>query len=336
LPDSATSALFTLVATDVCAIAVYTADEGIMYQQPTWGAHGGPLLVSAGANEGDVTLARWTPPAGEGGKITITKSNVTAKIPKGAFAGAEALDLGFRAGTAISYSGAFPNTAGELIISVNGAGDERYPVNGLFSMAVIPAAGGSGRLVYTGLSPVGDAAAGANGLYAADDCSGSFTPKGACAAPIKVAAWGDNSGPAVADTQGNVIVVMTNNAGDQVGRAFAASAIAKGASATDGDELFTLPGFGQALGVIAPTATDPGIVAFQPSDAMSFEALDITEIHYSVTAGKVSADGKPSTLVTFPMKNTPVALLTDPQDHLWVGVPTMAGTTFAVLARKPK
>jgi hypothetical protein len=343
LPDAATTALFTLGASDLCAIAVLTSDGAIGYTQPTWGAHGGPLLVTQGPGDGEVTLDRWTPPSGASGKLTIESTTLAAKIPAGAFVGGEALDLGFRAGTAISYSGAFPDTAGELIIASGASTDERYPVNALFSMVVLPNASdaASGRIAYTGISTLGDATPGANALYAADDCAGSFLPNGepACGMPIEVSAWGDASGPAVSDTLGDVFVVMTNFAGDQIGRAFAADAIAEGAPATTGDVLFTLNGFGQSLAALAPEATTPGIVAFQPSDSSTFEALDVLEIRYSVKDGKVTAESSPKPLLTFPAPNTAVAMLTDPEGHLWVGVPVQDGgkttTTFVVLARKP-
>lgn len=343
LPDSATASLFTLSADDLCAVAVYTAAGAIAYQQPTWGAHGGPLLVTQGPGDGEVTLARWTPPNGAEGEMTIATETFDAKIPPGAFAGAEALDLGFRSGTAVSYSNAFPDTSGELVILGGASAEERYPVNGIFSMLALPAAGGdmTGRLAYTGLSLLGDAAAGTNGLYAADDCDGSLLPGAdpACAAPIEVAAWGDASGPVVSDSQGNAFVVMTNFAGDQVARAFAGAKITEGAPPTDGDELFTLDGFGQSLAAIAPSGAAPGIVAFQPSDAMSFEALDVLQIRYSASGQAITAQDPPAALLTFPSPNTPVALITDPQDRLWVGVPVIDGgattTTFVVLTRKP-
>lgn len=340
LPASAYEALFTLGAPDLCAFAVYTAEGSISYQQPTWGSHGGPLLVEAGAGAGEVTLSRWSPPAGAEGAITIAGTTIDAGVPAGAFVGGAAVDLGFRPGTAISYSGAFPATEGEIVVVDGDDTSERYPVNGVFSMALL-AAGGSGRILHTGFSPLGDDALGANGLYAADDCAMTFDPGAdpSCADPIQVAAWGDASGPAVADSQGNVFAVMTSFSGDQVARAFAASTVAEGAAPALGDELFALPGFGLGLAAIAPSDGAPGIVAFQPSDGMTFEALDVLQIRYTAAGDTVTADGAPSPLLTLAAPNTPVAMLTDPQDRLWVGFPTgTAGNpemTFVVLGRKP-
>ena len=336
LPASAYESFFTLAASDLCALAVYTAEGSINYQQPTWGSHGGPLLLSAGANEGEVELTRWTPPEGAEGAMTITSKTVDAGVPAGAFVGGVAADLGFRPGTAVSYSGAFPDTQGELIIVDGDDTSERYPVNALFSMAVLPS-GRSGRIAHTSLSPLGDNQPGANGLYAADDCMMTFDPGAdpSCSDPIQVAAWGDASGPAAADAQGNFFVVMTSFSGDQEARGFAAGTIAEGAAATSGDELFTLPGFGVTLAAIAPSGSAPGIVAFQPSDGSTFEALDAVQIRFTVANDQVTVDGAPTELLKLATPNTPLSMLTDPQDRLWVGVPTGTGTTFVVLGRKP-
>lgn len=336
LPASAYESLFTLAATDLCAFAVHTAQGSINYQQPTWGSHGGPLLVGPGAQDGEVELARWSPPSNPQGAMTIATTTIAAGIPAGVFVAGVALDLGFRPGTAVSYAGAFPDTEGELIVIDGDDTSERYPTNALFSAALIAGAQ-SGRVVHSGLSPLGDAAPGANGLYAADDCAMTFDPGAdpSCSDPIQVAAWGDASGPVAADSQGDVFAVMTSFSGDQVGRAFARDAVAKGATPTEGDTLFSLPGFGQSLAAIAPADSAPGIVAFQPSDGTTFEALDVLQIRFTVAGGTVTPDGDPTTLLTMATANTPVAMLTDPEDRLWVGVSTATGTTFVVLGRKP-
>ena len=78
-----------------------------------------------------------------------------------------------------------------------------------------------------------------------------------------------------------------------------------------------------------------GIVAFQPSDGTTFEALDVLQIRFTVAGGTVTPDGDPTTLLTMATANTPVAMLADPEDRLWVGVSTATGTTFVVLGRKP-
>jgi len=343
LPGSVHASLLTIAATDLCAIAVYTLDGTIEYQQPTWGEHGGPLLIEPGPRGGQVTLLRWTPPDGPEGAMTLAKTTLDANLPADAFAGVEALDLGFRPGTAFSYSLPFPDTKGELVVADGAATSERYPVNGLFSMAALATPGGGGRVVYTGLSPLGDDNLGPSALYAADDCAGDFVPMGepACKGPIEVAAWGDSSGPVARDAQGNVFALMFNFSGDQVARAFASSTIAFGAAPTEGDALFEIAGFGLGLAAIAPTESAEGIVAFQPADAMTFEALDVLQIRYTATNDTVTAPEPPEVLFSLPLQppataKPSVGMLTDPLDHLWVGVPTATGTTFVVIARKPQ
>src|SRR5262245_20438525 len=74
LTEASYASFFTISATDLCAVAMYTADAKIAYQQPTWGSHGGPLLVEAGPGDGQVTLVRWAPPSGAEGKITTSNA----------------------------------------------------------------------------------------------------------------------------------------------------------------------------------------------------------------------------------------------------------------------
>lgn len=339
LPESAYASLFTLGPSDLCAVAVYTADTVVAYQQPTWGAHGGPLLLSAGPGTGEITLARWTAPSGSEGAMTVAKTTIGAKLPDGAFVGGEALDLGYRPGTLIAYTNAFPDTSGEVIVVNGSSADERYGVNGFFSAAVLPDGASGGRLLHTSLSPL-NADAAVNGLYAADDCDGSFVPGGsACGDPQQIAAWGDASGPVVVDAQGNVLVLMSSFAGTQEARWFAASEIAKGGAASSGVPLFIAEGFGLSLAAIGPTDAGEGIAAFQPSDASSFEALDVLHVRYSVDSGALTASD-PAPLLALKTANTPVALFADPAGRLWAGVSNLdsggnaVSTTFVVLARK--
>ena len=344
LPESSYAALFTLGASDLCAVAVYEAATTIAYQQPSWGEHGGPLLVAAGPGGGEVTLSRWSPPGSAEGAMAVTTKTIDAQIPDGAFAGAQAIDIGFRPGTLISYVGAFPDTSGELVVATDAGTDERYPMNGLFSIAVVPGAEAtSGRVVHTGLSPLGDEAAGANGLHAADDCDGDLAPNGGgtCAEPIQIDAWGDASGPVVTDSAGNVIALMSNFAGDQEARFFAAEEIAEGGGASAGAPLFTADGFGLSLAAMGPTDALEGIAAFQPSDSTTFQALDVLYVRYSAASGSVVAS-EPAPLLTLKAVGAPVALLTDPEGRLWAGVSILdeqgspVSTTFVVLARKPE
>src|SRR4029078_4745702 len=96
-----------------------------------------------------------------------------------------------------------------------------------------------------------------------------------------------------------------------------------------------LPGFGQSLAAIAPSAAGDGIVAFQPSDGKTFEAQDVLQLRYKVVAAKIIAQGMPTPLLSMDMANKPAVMLVDPQERLWVGVASGDGSVFVVLARKP-
>ncbi|MGK3986787.1 hypothetical protein WME99_27315 [Sorangium sp. So ce136] len=329
-------ALFSLVDPAWCAVSVYTTDEEIGFSSVTWGRHGGPMFARSDA-EGAVEIVRLTPPVGASGALTAARTKVDAGIPAGAFFGGQALDLPFFDWTAISWTSAFPDTLGELQLVEDGAVAERYEVNGFFSAAAV-----EGRLLYTGLSPLGEPAAGSSGLYAADRCGAAgqdarLAPEGdaSCAAPAAVATWGDNSGAIAADQRGDVFAVLASADGQQEARGFAAGAIARGAGPTDGDVLFTLPGGGMSLAALAPAQGAPGLVVFQPTDPATYEALAPIAVTFGDDGDRVRADGSPAPLVELAKAGTSLSLLTDEANRLWIGGPLPdGGFLFAVAARR--
>lgn len=334
--------LFTIEGSDRCAVAVYDAAVDLGgYMAPTWGRHGGPLTANPGAG-GNVDVTRWDVPAGATGALTPKKETVSVGVPMGAFLGAQAIDLPFFDWTAVSWTGAFPSTEGEVVLAEGAAIKERYDVQSFFSGAAVSDGASQGRLLYTGLSPIEDPMASKNALYAADSCGtkgagARLLPEGdpACGPPFEVAAWGDGSGPVAADSDGNVFVVMSDFVGgDQEARGFAAAKVSRGAPATPGDTLFTLPGFGMSLAALAPADTAPGVLAFQPSDAMT-GGLDVIGQRYSAAGGAITAGGAPEPLLKLAKLGTSIVLMTDDQGRLWAGGPGASGTRFVVLDRTP-
>ncbi|AUX45622.1 uncharacterized protein SOCE26_071170 [Sorangium cellulosum] len=330
-------ALFSLADPGWCAVAVYRTDEELGYASLTWGRHGGPMLVRNDA-QGAVEIVRLTPPDGADGELAAARSTIDVDIPEGAFLGGQALDLPFFGWTAISWTSAFPDTLGELLLlDERAAAAARYEVNGLFAAAAV-----EGRFLHTGLSPLGDPAAGPNGLYAADTCGAAgqdarLLPEGdsSCAAPAAVAAWGDNSGPVAADLRGNVFAVLPSSDGAQQARGFAAGAVARGAGPAEGDVLFTLPGVGTGLAAIAPEGNAPGLLVFQPASIDPYEALAPVAVPYSADGSRVQTDGEPRTFIELATPGTSVSLLTDEKNHLWIGGPLPdGGFLFAVAARR--
>jgi hypothetical protein len=343
LDGSAFASLFTIADPSYCAVAVYEADESLVVpstmvpQFPSWGSHGGPLWFVPDASGGGVTLERWKAPSGATGKLTKTTAHVDAMIPDGAFAGAQAIDTPFFGWTAISWTGAFPDTKGKITMIANGAIAASYDVNGAYALAAVGDAT-SGRLLYTGLSPIGMPTLNTNGFYAADACSMPKPDLGAgtgCSASAEVAAWGDSSGPVAVDRDGNAFVVLASfSSGDQEARGFAAAEVARGAKPADGASLFMLPGFGSSLAAITPKDGKPGALVFQPFDSMA-KPLDVIAQPYTASAS-VSAQGTPGKLLAMPA-GAPVSLslMTDDQDRLWVAASQDTTTTFVVIARKP-
>lgn len=346
LEPSTYAALFTIEDSALCAVAVYTADEIISSYEsaPTWGSHGGLLTVAKGAAMGSLALARWKAPSGASGALTKEKALIAAAIPGEWFAGAQAFDLPFFGWTAASWSAQFPATGGEALLLNGNAVAERYDVNSFFSVVGVGATS-EGRMLYSGLSALDMPGDSKNGLYAADSCGTAaqmprLVPNGdaTCKAPSVVASWGESSGPVAVDGAGNVFAVMTSfSSGDQEARGFEASTVARGAPATDGVTLFKMPGFGSALAAIAPDEGGVGLLAFQPSDATTFAALDVIAQRYSATAGALKTEGNTSVLLKLTEAGTLLTLTADDQNRLWIGGPNGAsGTLIVVLARAPK
>jgi hypothetical protein len=340
LDASAIADVLTIKDPALCAIARYDASEELGFNGPSWGAHGGPLTVRAGMN-GTFDLVRWTPPADTKGALTKQEVNVDGKIPMGAFLGAQAVDLPFFGWTALAWTGAFPDLAGELLLVKGSVVDKRYATNGAYAIGASSAANMQGRVLLTGLSAVGDAKAGANALFAADTCgTGALLPgmDATCKAPITVATWGDSSGPIAVDHAGNAFVVMSSFDDTQEARGFDAASIARGAAPTEGLKLFTIPGFGTNLAALAPTATAPGIVAYQPTNGTTFLPEDVLAQQYTATGGKLAAMGAPTTLLQAATMSAMLYVMVDDQDRLWVGTDKAApttGATYVVLARTP-
>jgi hypothetical protein len=335
LDPSAFSLAFTIADASFCAVAVYTAPEAFGYQAPTWGSHGGPLVVQPAATGTGVTLERWTAPTGNTGAMTVQTTSVAAALPASTFIGAQALDLPFFGWTAISWTNAFPDSTGQFEMIVSGAIATSYTANGPYGVAAVPAASSLGRLLYTGLSPLGMPTTSVPGLYAADACSSPAQALGTgtgCAAPALVAAWGDSTGPVATDSNGDVFAVMPTVAtGMQEARGFLASSVASGAAATPGVSLFTMAGSSFSLAALAPSAGDPGLVIFQPDDS-SYTPIDVIAQKFT-TSSSLVAMGTPTKLLSV-APGQGLSFLVDGSQRLWVAVSGTSSSKYVLLARQ--
>jgi hypothetical protein len=331
LDPSSYDDLFTITDPTICAIAVRELDLAYDYQVAamTWGEyHHGPLIVTAGTNAGDVSLLRAS--IADDTSMALDTQNVAAGIPAGAYLGNQALDLGFFNWTAISWTGPAPSTEGQLILLDGTTVATSYAANGPYALAAVADDANTGRLLYSGLSAIDDATGGRNGLYAADSCgtTGPTAALGTCAPGVAVDTWGDASGPITVDAAGNAFAVMpTFSADTQQARGFTRSDIQRGAPASMGSIFFTISGFGSALAAMAPSGTDPGVLAFQPADPMPLDVLEVT-----YTAALVP--DTPHTLLTLTSAGTALGMTNDDQGQIWVAGPRGAKTAFVVLARK--
>lgn len=354
LPTSGADGLdayFTLMDGKKCVVAQYDVPTAPVMTL-TWGRHGGPLGFD-GSDASSLKVVRWKAPAATTGTLTKTEeAHAVTAVPSGAFFGTQALDLPFFDWTAISYTTIATASAGELLLVTSAGGDavQRYDVNGFFSETVVGTS--SGRLFYTGLSPLSTSASTTNagGLYFADSCgtassSPRLTPAGdaTCAAPALFATWqAGTSGSVAIDGRDDVFAILSTFGGNEELRAIHNSFAARGGTATGGTMLFTDTNYTSEL------AADGKTVYFQPNDpTVAFPAppgLDVQAIAYSVddTAKTVSASGSAKTFLKLAKAGTAVALLVDDLGRLWVGVAKAtsgdAGPTssiFFVLGDKP-
>ena len=343
LDPSMYSTYFTIAYSTFCAVALYTAPEGLNSQAPTWGSHGGPLVVqpaasgAAGGSGTGVTLERWTAPTGSSGAMTVQTTAVASVVPAGAYLGFQALDLPFFGWTALSYTNT--DFTGKIAMVASGAVATAYDAYGVYSVAAVPAASSVGRLLFTGLGAVGSTTSGTNGLYQADACASPSQGLGTgtgCSASALVAGWGQASGPVATDSAGDVFAVMSSYsgaaAGTQEARGFLASSVARGAAATTGVTLFTIGGYGSSLAALSPTATGPGVLVFQPNDSTTYSPLDVIEQKFT-TGNSLAAMGGQPTLLTVANAQA-LSFLVDGSERLWVAASGTSSTTYVVLARK--
>jgi hypothetical protein len=258
-------------------------------------------------------------------------------VPPGAYLGPAAIDLPFFSWTAISWAGPAPSTTGAVVVTANGSNAGSYSVNGPYWLAGVSDGQGQGRLLFTGLSPLGSPATNANGLYAADACATPSQQLGAgtgCSPSALISSWDELPGPLAVDKQGNAFAVSTSfTSGNQEARGFLAAEVARGQGPAAGVPLLTLSGFSGGLAAITPTATAAGLLVFQPFDATTFLPLDVVEQSYSA-GSSIAAIGTPTTLLHVATGVTSgFPLMTDDTDRLWVAFSGATSTTYVVLAR---
>ncbi len=334
-------AIFTLQDSSKCLVGQYSvAATGLAGL--TWGRHGGPLGLDS-STATSPTIVRYQVPAAATGAITTTKQALTPpSLPSTVYWGSQAVDLPFFGWTAIAYTGSGTAFPGELLLTDASSNLTRYDVNGLFDMNAVGLSGG--RLLYTGLSPIGTTTSATNtgALYAADACgSASSSPRlvpngdATCKAPAAISSWqSGSSGPVTKDVAENVFAILMTYGASQELRGFEASTIAHDAAPTAGDTLATLTGGGSEL------AADGKSLYFQPDDASTYAALDVVAIDYTVNAAtKKLTAATPRGFLKLVKAGTAASLVTDTSGRLWVVVAKPGSTTeswmFVVRSKNP-
>ncbi|MCC6522353.1 MAG: hypothetical protein IT373_06815 [Polyangiaceae bacterium] len=326
-------AVLALDEPGLCVVGRYTAPFEVSYAlSPTWGRHGGPLVVRPGGAPGAAELVRLDVPATQTGALVPLATEIPLDIVASGsvYLGAVAVDLPFGDWTLLSWTGDFGTSDGEVLMVSGTSVATRFAVQGFFDGVGLGAPSG-GRLLYTGLGALAATPAPASpAVYAADFCA----PLDLCAA-LPVATFGEANGPVAADEHGHVFAVETRfSSGDFTVRGFAASTVGVGAPPTDGVDLLTMPGFGSELAAMGEGAGAPGLVLFQPFDPVSYTALDVVGVRYITSGALVGTVGPAHDAIVLTTPGTSVSLMSDTVGRLWLGAVTAPGeTTFFVVAR---
>lgn len=334
LSEGAHEDVFTILQLDVCVVSKYDAALEVGFaSSPTWGTHGGPLTAHYDLTTDEATISRWVVPPQPTGTLTQLSTALSLDISAGpVFFGAQAVDVPFYPWTLLSWTGDFGTSDGELIAVLGNTVAERWPVAGMFAAVGLGEPFGDGRVLHNSLTALQDAGGTLeSATYAADFCGGPVSCGNG-----RVTAWGEANGPLATDTAGNVFSLQTwFSTNEQSLRAFEATTISPLAASTEGSVLLTMPGFGSELAAMGPTATEPGILFFQPYDGVSFEALDVIALPYHSTHTTVAPAGAVVVALHLQTPNTPVTLMSDHEGRLWVGIVAGVGqTTFYVLDRR--
>jgi hypothetical protein len=356
LDPSEYASFFSITDPKLCVVAIYESEVSVGFDftlnfnvAPTWGRHGGPMIVLPTADGTGAEIVRLTPPATATGTLMAATTTAAGVTTEDVYLGSQAIDLPFFNWTLLSFTSAFQMPGGGIVLLQGGTIAKQYPTNGFFAAAALGQPCEPGRLVYTGLRVLADdTAPGAEataGVYAADSCGtdGSderLVPMDGetdCAAPLAVDLWGNASGPLAADTAGHVVAVSTLYSTEgpvSEVRGFAAKQIERGAPATVGTTLFSTAGAGTSIASLAPVATDTGIVAFQPNTE-TFEALDVVGQRFSVVSGKLQPSGASSTLFALATPGTAVSMFNDIHGRMWLAANNPTGlASFFVVTRK--
>jgi hypothetical protein len=315
---------FSVEGDDLCLVRVVDA-PGLSLAAygatPTWGRHDGLLtLATRGAS---LTRTRWSLDGdllvgAEDPSVTI------ADLPGDAFWGGLTVDSDVAAEYSVAgWSGQDFFNDGELVgFGAAAVQVSRGNATGVFGVVTV-----GQRVLYTGLSPVGGPAEGRPGLYAAELASAASGFEGS----TLVDEFGQATGPLALDADGRLFAIMTNfGDGTQEVRTYAAADVDSASPPVVGASFATLDGYGDALAALAPTASAPGLLVFQPNDAAG--------PHQPVVLWRYAADGAPegatpSAWFTPDAPDTNVTLTSDDDGQLWVGIDGGATSTLYVFAR---
>jgi hypothetical protein len=327
-----------------CVVGSYETDsvKGTL----TWGSHGGPMFAATAMSPaGAINVTRLTAPMGTTGKLTAGTNVVDLGLPMMTYFGSQVIDLPFFNWTMVSYTNADMLVTGKIIMFEGNNVLLNYPINGFLAAVAVGPDELTGRLFYSGLSPIFKNATNKNALYVAEPC-GTLANKprlvsdgdASCMDSFAIDAFGDYSGPVAADAMGNVFAVMSSSTGDQEARGYAADTVKRGSGPVVGASMFKLPGFAGSLAAVGPDGTGVGVVVFQPQEfdavSMMSQGKDVVAQRFTVEAGVIANKGVAGPFMVPTQTGELLNFTGDDQGRIWVAAKRATGVAVLVIARK--
>ncbi len=339
LPSSQYAAVLTLSPMlPLCVTGYYTTTVPLASSQVTrslsWGAHGGPLQVTAGTSSPFV-VHRWALPSAPTGAATDTPLTPPSipSLPMGSLTWGASIDT--QSGTLISYTTSGAQAAGEVLYFSEDLSmlKSRASVNGYASGVTDTVSGGgtTERLLYMGQSTVPAPSSGTNqaGLYFIDACMTGMT----CTPGAFVFSWSMIPELIIADDAGNVFAGMSDGTGTLY-NSFAYQVAFKPTLSSgniSARAIYSEPhGTPVGAAAIAPTGmTRPGwFFAVDSSGGSPQPAVAVSYLAYpTIIASQMSVQGALSPANA----GASYTVFGDRKGHVWVAVDTSSGAALLEL-----
>ncbi len=307
-----------------------------IYGVPTWGRHGGPLVLIPGADGASLTFHRWSPPVDATGPALHSEGRAqNLTLPAGPLYWGPPLDLPFGGQTIAPFTmGSSTTVAGEVFVfdTATYALAHRHHANGFYAAFGLADGCGGGSLFFTGLSPLSTEPSDEvdSAVYAARSCATGFAGPG-CEPGHKVGDWESSSGPVAVDAGGRGFFALSTFPASLQVRGFAKSALLAPAP-SEGEIFVQSTNYAQSLAALAPSASAPGYLFV---DEAVGAGQRLSAVAYTAGSGGEPVKGDVIADALTPAAGVSARVFGPGGGEVWALALTEGAGHFVVLRRKP-